>query len=131
MFSVLYFFFFQAEDGIRDSSVTGVQTCAFRSPDAVALATSFFAFSPLLLVYGQAVQPDSCMLAGMLLAAACYRRHLDTGRWHWWLAAAVCGSLAALFKYYGLIVLLPTPYMHFPPHGRPALLSPRLFTVSL
>src|SRR5207237_1776427 len=27
MWSV-YFFFFQAEDGIRDSSVTGVQTCA-------------------------------------------------------------------------------------------------------
>src|SRR2546425_12603090 len=28
MFSVLYFFFFQAEDGIRDKLVTGVQTCA-------------------------------------------------------------------------------------------------------
>src|SRR5260370_7848671 len=27
-FIVLLFFFFQAEDGIRDSSVTGVQTCA-------------------------------------------------------------------------------------------------------
>src|SRR5260370_32406229 len=26
--SMLLFFFFQAEDGIRDSSVTGVQTCA-------------------------------------------------------------------------------------------------------
>src|SRR5437762_4293164 len=25
---VLFFFFFQAEDGIRDTSVTGVQTCA-------------------------------------------------------------------------------------------------------
>src|SRR5207237_4017313 len=25
---VSYYFFFQAEDGIRDSSVTGVQTCA-------------------------------------------------------------------------------------------------------
>src|SRR5260370_38591974 len=25
---MIYFFFFQAEDGIRDSSVTGVQTCA-------------------------------------------------------------------------------------------------------
>src|SRR5207253_4234331 len=25
------FFFFQAEDGIRDGHVTGVQTCAFRS----------------------------------------------------------------------------------------------------
>src|SRR5882762_1810120 len=28
---ILFFFFFQAEDGIRDSSVTGVQTCALRS----------------------------------------------------------------------------------------------------
>src|SRR5699024_11673761 len=26
--SVLFFFFFQAEDGIRDRNVTGVQTCA-------------------------------------------------------------------------------------------------------
>ena len=24
----VFFFFFQAEDGIRDTSVTGVQTCA-------------------------------------------------------------------------------------------------------
>src|SRR5260370_23580262 len=37
------FFFFQAEDGIRDSSVTGVQTCALpishakRRADAAAL----------------------------------------------------------------------------------------------
>src|SRR5260370_26001519 len=28
MLSAGFFFFFQAEDGIRDSSVTGVQTCA-------------------------------------------------------------------------------------------------------
>src|SRR3954449_13335188 len=27
--SWFFFFFFQAEDGIRDESVTGVQTCAF------------------------------------------------------------------------------------------------------
>src|SRR5699024_11975954 len=27
-FSVILFFFFQAEDGIRDRNVTGVQTCA-------------------------------------------------------------------------------------------------------
>ena len=26
--TVCYFFFFQAEDGIRDVAVTGVQTCA-------------------------------------------------------------------------------------------------------
>src|SRR5436189_3365433 len=28
VFDVFFFFFFQAEDGIRDTSVTGVQTCA-------------------------------------------------------------------------------------------------------
>src|SRR5437879_13889016 len=28
MLSSFFFFFFQAEDGIRDTSVTGVQTCA-------------------------------------------------------------------------------------------------------
>src|SRR2546426_6894731 len=28
MFCSLFFFFFQAEDGIRDYKVTGVQTCA-------------------------------------------------------------------------------------------------------
>src|SRR5690349_22329536 len=28
VFSVVFFFFFQAEDGIRDLYVTGVQTCA-------------------------------------------------------------------------------------------------------
>src|SRR5256884_7849333 len=27
-FAILFFFFFQAEDGIRDVAVTGVQTCA-------------------------------------------------------------------------------------------------------
>src|SRR5438309_8663297 len=28
LFCILLFFFFQAEDGIRDGTVTGVQTCA-------------------------------------------------------------------------------------------------------
>src|SRR2546429_7159625 len=28
VYGVLFFFFFQAEDGIRDVAVTGVQTCA-------------------------------------------------------------------------------------------------------
>src|SRR5437879_1610305 len=28
LFHLFFFFFFQAEDGIRDTSVTGVQTCA-------------------------------------------------------------------------------------------------------
>src|SRR3989475_9625288 len=36
----LFFFFFQAEDGIRDLTVTGVQTCAL----------------PILLVVGEAIE---------------------------------------------------------------------------
>src|SRR5260370_23231909 len=38
----MFFFFFQAEDGIRDSSVTGVQTCALpisTFPGGIRLAT--------------------------------------------------------------------------------------------
>src|SRR5437879_7682677 len=34
------FFFFQAEDGIRDTSVTGVQTCAL--PISAAASSSWF-----------------------------------------------------------------------------------------
>src|SRR2546422_8995706 len=35
---MLFFFFFQAEDGIRDVAVTGVQTCALPILSALALA---------------------------------------------------------------------------------------------
>src|SRR2546430_5982251 len=35
--SVFFFFFFQAEDGIRDLTVTGVQTCAL--PISLTVAT--------------------------------------------------------------------------------------------
>jgi 4-amino-4-deoxy-L-arabinose transferase-like glycosyltransferase len=98
--------------------------------DLALLAAFFFAFSPLLLFYGQAVQPDACMLAGMLLTACCYRRHLDTGRVRWWLAAAACGALAALFKYYGLMVILPLAHMHLRRHGWRGIFSPRLIALS-
>src|SRR2546429_8815991 len=37
---MFYFFFFQAEDGIRDVAVTGVQTCAL--PISYALLTSTY-----------------------------------------------------------------------------------------
>src|SRR5699024_12175507 len=46
---VVFFFFFQAEDGIRDRNVTGVQTCALpifaitngRSPEAVVFTANW------------------------------------------------------------------------------------------
>src|SRR5699024_11728793 len=37
----LFFFFFQAEDGIRDRNVTGVQTCA------LPIFSSFYLLNPL------------------------------------------------------------------------------------
>src|SRR2546430_1837261 len=43
----LFFFFFQAEDGIRDLTVTGVQTCALpiRNPTSALLAASLVALA--------------------------------------------------------------------------------------
>src|SRR2546427_5440054 len=46
-----FFFFFQAEDGIRDLTVTGVQTCAlpiFDTLNSVLINTMIFAFVPML-----------------------------------------------------------------------------------
>src|SRR5690348_18106824 len=39
MLNLLFFFFFQAEDGIRDGRVTGVQTCALPIFDRAAEIT--------------------------------------------------------------------------------------------
>src|SRR5256885_6495892 len=50
---MLLFFFFQAEDGIRDYKVTGVQTCAL--PICTALSTR--ALSPDCALYG--VEPEA------------------------------------------------------------------------
>src|SRR2546430_10505813 len=43
----MFFFFFQAEDGIRDLTVTGVQTCALP-----ILAKVCFKYDPNSLVHG-------------------------------------------------------------------------------
>src|SRR5690554_7321973 len=44
----LFFFFFQAEDGIRDADVTGVQTCALPiSPSSSASRREILSPSPV------------------------------------------------------------------------------------
>src|SRR6266568_3489157 len=59
--TIIFFFFFQAEDGIRDGTVTGVQTCAL--PICAGKST-------LLALLGGLVAPDSgrvAMTAGLRL----------------------------------------------------------------
>src|SRR2546427_2691329 len=46
--SVIFFFFFQAEDGIRDLTVTGVQTCALPICRPLGHRLSARAFAPRL-----------------------------------------------------------------------------------
>src|SRR5437762_423600 len=52
VFSLFVFFFFQAEDGIRDTSVTGVQTCALPISSLGGLCLSEFLLEALGLVVG-------------------------------------------------------------------------------
>ena len=75
------------------------------------VATILLSATPLLLFYGRAVLPDPWMLAGMLASAACYRRYLDGRGVRWLVLAAVAGTGAALFKYFGLMVILPLAEM--------------------
>src|SRR2546429_7327891 len=55
--SFIYFFFFQAEDGIRDVAVTGVQTCAlpiFGAIAATGINPNILTFLGLVVNFGAA-----------------------------------------------------------------------------
>src|SRR5260370_33211688 len=58
-------FFFQAEDGIRDSSVTGVQSVLFRSARGSSCEKSIYRYQARLWIFGDAV------------GAACWRKGYD------------------------------------------------------
>src|SRR2546430_7401774 len=56
----LHFFFFQAEDGIRDLTVTGVQTCALPiSPIILGSGRPSFALPPIARVDEAVLMPTS------------------------------------------------------------------------
>src|SRR2546425_6248777 len=58
MFASLFFFFFQAEDGIRDKLVTGVQTCALPIFCAARRSSTSPVWSCISLVIVRRVAPS-------------------------------------------------------------------------
>src|SRR2546426_8118741 len=83
----LFFFFFQAEDGIRDYKVTGVQTCA--------LPISARLIEPVLEQAGMTGVRILMALGTDLLGTALARAELDRGTPPGRLAAALLGQLRA------------------------------------
>src|SRR3989441_3979267 len=81
--SFFVFFFFQAEDGIRDKLVTGVQTCAL----PISGSTSFFRFSRhmCLLNLKKLVEPVKTMqpYEYPLHLRACDETHAQGGYVSW------------------------------------------------
>src|SRR5207249_11430153 len=69
-----FFFFFQAEDGIRDRNVTGVQTCAL--PISGALDGPAFALRP---VARPGLSPAACPPSGSPLACPLTPGHSSPG----------------------------------------------------
>jgi hypothetical protein len=62
----------------------------------------------------------------MVLSAAFYRRHLDEGyATRWLVAAAAAGLFAALFKFFGLVILIPLADMAYRDGGWRAWFSRR------
>src|SRR5207248_8338466 len=58
---VFFFFFFQAEDGIRDRTVTGVQTCALPISDTASAACR--AAMTTFLLFGRITTCDAAVLS--------------------------------------------------------------------
>src|SRR6266581_5614753 len=105
-----FFFFFQAEDGIRDGRVTGVQTCALPIFDGLAAGLSIIAVGAtvLLLPAVQAGEKAVAMtLCGALAGFLVFNRYParvfmgDTG------SLAIGFALAAMAIQQGWILVLP------------------------
>src|SRR5256885_8642911 len=90
-----FFFFFQAEDGIRDYKVTGVQTCAL--PISLPASTTCQPAWLKLLAHASPVIPSSFVLPALACrpAAGAFAWSCRTGRAWRAVSAIGAGRLAA------------------------------------
>jgi hypothetical protein len=95
------------------------------------VATILLASCPLLVFYGRDVVADVWMIAAILLAVYCYRRAEDSHRLAWIIASGFAVLLAAGFKYYGLIALVPIAELAYRRHGLRAALHHELWLPAL
>src|SRR5256885_8483796 len=82
-FYVLFFFFFQAEDGIRDYKVTGVQTCALPilpgSTTGPSTSMAPWCTWQVTCARSAGARPWSCMTCSSASAAGCVWRQERSG----------------------------------------------------
>src|SRR5690606_40409465 len=71
-FSSSCFFFFQAEDGIRDFHVTGVQTCALPICSTCAATTRCCYRPPICCFRGKPAMPRCCSTTPCRRAPSCW-----------------------------------------------------------
>src|SRR2546422_10462198 len=111
LFFILFFFFFQAEDGIRDVAVTGVQTCALPIYLNVLLNQWNNAFYNALQDKNYAVFVHQlvrfCWLAVLYIVVAVYQLYLNQMlqiRWRRWLTDRYLRAWLAGGAYYRMQV---------------------------
>ena len=67
-------FFFQAEDGIRDHCVTGVQTCALPICSSLPMSTMESVFAELTLFLRRLTSSCKCLATTQIGRASCRER---------------------------------------------------------
>src|SRR2546429_1883133 len=89
-----FFFFFQAEDGIRDVAVTGVQTCAL--PISAEISTSLITDSVCAWVPSLTRTEEGDVSIGTSGQGRVYHQHLTATSHNWCRGSAASqGSRAA------------------------------------
>src|SRR3989338_3206138 len=90
---ICHWIFVQAEDGIRDGTVTGVQTCALPISAGCVLQPAFWrSYGPVVTFNGSSFTPgrQRCRLYAVLAMARCCLTRCDGHAGHCFGACSCC-----------------------------------------